>query len=117
MYKHDVMFAHKFLVKLKEGLSLEEPHSLRCEFEVQIKAFRDCLVFLVANVDRSVPVDVDFTMEAFVMVSVVLVLVWCGVCGCGVCWCCVVHWEAREREGGESEGGELGFVALSDVCM
>ncbi len=45
----DYKFSTKFLDHLKNGLQLDRPQTPRGEFEILIRSFNECLLYLVVN--------------------------------------------------------------------
>ena len=72
---HDnVKFARTFLENLFAGLSLDHPQTSRKEFEVQLRTFRECLLYLMAGLDHQLPQMGYFIGGAFDKVSPLFVV-------------------------------------------
>ncbi len=73
VYQGNVKFCTTFLEHLTTGLSLDHPQTSRKEFEVQLRTFRECLLYLVTSLDHEVPETRGFIEGAFEKVRAIVV--------------------------------------------
>ena len=68
MFSKDYQFAKNFLTKLYEGLKLDKPQTPRSEFEVLVRTFNECLLYLLVNMNGAKHVHTLFIKHVMTMV-------------------------------------------------
>lgn len=53
VYSEDYQFAKDFLTKLGSGMHLDRPPVSKDEFEVLVRTFNECLLFMVTSMNLS----------------------------------------------------------------
>lgn len=69
MYSKDYQFAKQFLGKLYEGMKLDKPQTSRSEFEVLIRTFNECLLYLLVHMNGAKHVHSLFIKHIMHMVG------------------------------------------------
>ena len=69
VFNKDYHVHNTFLENLKSGLQLDRPQTPHNEFEVMIKTFNECLLYLVIKLKLPTPVKTVFIKQAIDMVK------------------------------------------------